>query len=144
MEDDGSRRGLDPGDLEQSQATLRAMAAEARAAAALVRLLPGRAGRRCAIVRVHRLCVPDVAYTDLRIAGEIQICNLILVDLMLMNFEFINSSHPDELPPDSSCKAHCRVVRCLAVNSPHRRRNCCRPTTSRMTSVGHCIVKSKQ
>ena len=69
VEDDGSRRGLDAADLEQSQATLRAMAAEARAAAALVRLLPGRGGRRCAIVRVHRLCVPDVAYTDLRIAG---------------------------------------------------------------------------
>ena len=71
VEDDGSRRGLDPADLEQSLATLRAMAEEARAAAALVRLLPGnRAGRRCAIVRVHRLCVPDVTYTDLRIAGE--------------------------------------------------------------------------
>ena len=71
VEDDGSRRGLDSADLEQSLATLHKMAEEARAAAALVRLLPGnRAGRRCAIIRVHRLCVPDVTYTDLRIAGE--------------------------------------------------------------------------
>ena len=64
------RRGLDAADLEQSLATLHRMADEARAAAALVRLLPGRrGGRRCAIVRVHRLCVPDVTYTDLRVAG---------------------------------------------------------------------------
>ena len=71
MEDDGVRRGLDAADLEQSLATLHRMADEARAAAALVRLLPGRrGGRRCAIVRVHRLCVPEVTYTDLRVAGE--------------------------------------------------------------------------
>jgi len=64
VEDDGVRRGLDAADLEQSLATLHRMAEEARAAAALVRLLPGRrGGRRCAIVRVHRLCVPDVTYT---------------------------------------------------------------------------------
>lgn len=69
VEDDGYPRGLEAAALANSLATLGRMAAEAGAAAAVVRTLAGGSARKCAIVRVHRLCGPDIQYTDLRVAG---------------------------------------------------------------------------
>lgn len=44
------------------------MAKETCAASVVVRTLAGGADRKCAIVRLHRLCGPDISYTDLRVA----------------------------------------------------------------------------
>ena len=70
VEDDGYPRGLDEMGLATSLATLTRMAKETCAAAAVVRTLAGGADRKCAIVRLHRLCGPDICYTDLRVAGR--------------------------------------------------------------------------
>ncbi len=67
---DGYPRGLTQTDMDTSLATLRAMAEEVHAATTLLRKAAGTRKRQCAIVRVHKLCVDDVTYTDLRIAGE--------------------------------------------------------------------------
>ena len=56
--------------MDTSLASLRAMAEEVHAATTLLRKAAGTRKRQCAIVRVHKLCVDDVTYTDLRIAGE--------------------------------------------------------------------------
>ena len=69
VEDDGYPRGLIQADLDTSLATLRAMAEEVHAATTLLRKAAGTRKRQCAIVRVHKLCIDDVSYTDLRIAG---------------------------------------------------------------------------
>lgn len=69
MEDDGYPRGLTQTDMDISLATLRAMSEEVHAATTLLRKAAGTRKRQCAIVRVHKLCVDDVTYTDLRIAG---------------------------------------------------------------------------
>ena len=69
VEDDGYPRGLTQTDMDTSLATLRAMAEEVHAATTLLRKAAGTRKRQCAIVRVHKLCVDDVTYTDLRIAG---------------------------------------------------------------------------
>ena len=69
VEDDGYPRGLTQADLDTSLATLHAMAVEVHAATTLLRKAAGTRKRQCAIVRVHKLCVDDVSYTDLRIAG---------------------------------------------------------------------------
>lgn len=74
VEDDGYPRGLNQGDMEVSLATLQAMAEEVHAATTLLRKAPGTRKRQCAIVRVHKLCVDGVSYTDLRIAGA-SACN---------------------------------------------------------------------
>lgn len=68
VEDDGYPRGLTQADLDTSLATLHAMAEEVHAATTLLRKAAGTRKRQCAIVRVHKLCVDDVSYTDLRIA----------------------------------------------------------------------------
>lgn len=70
MEDDGYPRGLTQTDMDISLATLRAMSEEVHAATMLLRKAAGTRKRQCAIVRVHKLCVDDVTYTDLRIAGN--------------------------------------------------------------------------
>ena len=70
VEDDGYPRGLTQADMDVSLASLRAMAEEVHAATTLLRKAAGTRKRHCAIVRVHKLCVDDVGYTDLRIAGE--------------------------------------------------------------------------
>lgn len=70
VEDDGYPRGLQPRELEGSLETLRAMAAEVCSAATQLRRMEGALGRVWAVVRVHRLCVDSVAYTDLRIVGK--------------------------------------------------------------------------
>ncbi len=70
MEDDGYPRGLTQTDMDISLATLRAMGEEVHAATTLLRKAAGTRKRQCAIVRVHKLCVDDVTYTDLRIAGN--------------------------------------------------------------------------
>ena len=70
MEDDGYPRGLTQTDMDISLATLRAMSEEVHAATTLLREAAGTRKRQCAIVRVHKLCVDDVTYTDLRIAGD--------------------------------------------------------------------------
>lgn len=70
MEDDGYPRGLTQTDMDISLATLRAMSEEVHAATTLLRKAAGTRKRQCAIVRVHKLCVDDVTYTDLRIAGN--------------------------------------------------------------------------
>lgn len=57
--------------MDISLATLRAMAEEVHAATTLLRKAAGTRKRQCAVVRVHKLCVDDVSYTDLRIAGEL-------------------------------------------------------------------------
>ena len=69
VEDDGYPRGLIQSDLDTSLATLRAMAEEVHAATTLLRKAAGTRKRQCVIVRVHKLCIDDVTYTDLRIAG---------------------------------------------------------------------------
>ena len=69
VEDDGYPRGLTQTDMDTSLATLRAMAEEVHAATIMLRKAAGTRKRQCAIVRVHKLCVDDVTYTDLRIAG---------------------------------------------------------------------------
>lgn len=69
VEDDGYPRGLNQADMDTSLATLRAMAEEVHAATTLLRKAAGTRKRHCAIVHVHKLCVDDVTYTDLRIAG---------------------------------------------------------------------------
>lgn len=69
VEDDGYPRGLNQADMDTSLATLRAMAEEVHAATTLLRRAAGTRKRHCAIVHVHKLCVDDVTYTDLRIAG---------------------------------------------------------------------------
>ncbi|KAK9815416.1 hypothetical protein WJX72_003287 [[Myrmecia] bisecta] len=68
VEDDGYPRGLPQPELDMSLATLRSMAAEVTAAIAVLRKMPGSHGRVCAVVRVHRLCVDEIFYTDLRVA----------------------------------------------------------------------------
>ncbi|DBA84075.1 TPA: hypothetical protein ACH3X1_006557 [Trebouxia sp. C0004] len=68
VEDDGYPRGLTQTDMDISLATLRAMSEEVHAATTLLRKAAGTRKRHCAIVRVHKLCVDDVTYTDLRIA----------------------------------------------------------------------------
>ncbi|KAL0041973.1 hypothetical protein WJX79_010692 [Trebouxia sp. C0005] len=68
VEDDGYPRGLTQTDMDISLATLRAMSEEVHAATTLLRKAAGTRKRQCAIVRVHKLCVDDVTYTDLRIA----------------------------------------------------------------------------
>lgn len=68
VEDDGYPRGLIQTDMDISLATLRAMSEEVHAATTLLRKAAGTRKRQCAIVRVHKLCVDDVTYTDLRIA----------------------------------------------------------------------------
>lgn len=45
------------------------MAEEVHAATTLLRKAAGTCKRQCAIVRVHKLCIDDVTYSDLRIAG---------------------------------------------------------------------------
>jgi len=70
VEDDGYPRGLTQTDMDISLATLRAMGEEVHAATTLLRKAAGTRKRQCAIVRVHKLCVDDVTYTDLRIAGN--------------------------------------------------------------------------
>lgn len=74
VEDDGYPRGLTQTDMDTSLATLRAMAEEVQAATTLLRKAAGTRKRQCAIVRVHKLCVDDVTYTDLRIAGMHPLC----------------------------------------------------------------------
>ena len=74
VEDDGYPRGLTQADMDTSLATLHAMADEVHAATTLLRKAAGTRKRHCAIVRVHKLCVDDVSYTDLRIAGESITC----------------------------------------------------------------------
>lgn len=71
VEDDGYPRGLTQADMDTSLATLHAMAAEVHAATTLLRKAAGTRRRHCAIVRVHKLCVDDVSYTDLRMAGQL-------------------------------------------------------------------------
>ena len=71
MEDDGYPRGLTQTDMDISLATLCAMSEEVHAATTLLRKAAGTRRRHCAIMRVHKLCVDDVTYTDLRIAGNI-------------------------------------------------------------------------
>ena len=70
VEDDGYPRGLTQTDMDTSLASLRAMAGEVHAATTLLRKAAGTRKRHCVIVRVHKLCVDDVTYTDLRIAGR--------------------------------------------------------------------------
>jgi GTPase len=69
VEDNGYLRGLHRTDLEGSLATLRAMAREVYAATVLLEEIPGARGGTCALVRVHRMCVDEASYMDLRIAG---------------------------------------------------------------------------
>lgn len=77
VEDDGYPRGLTQVDMDTSLATLRAMAEEVQAATSLLRKAAGTRKRLCAIVRVHKLCLDDVTYTDLRIAGmSTTVCQL--------------------------------------------------------------------
>lgn len=68
VEDDGYPRGLTQTDMDISLATLCAMSEEVHAATTLLRKAAGTRRRHCAIMRVHKLCVDDVTYTDLRIA----------------------------------------------------------------------------
>ena len=67
--------------MDTSLASLRAMAEEVHAATTLLRKAAGTRKRQCAIVRVHKLCVDDVTYTDLRIAGEPPDVNRLLIQL---------------------------------------------------------------
>ena len=69
VEDAWYPRGLIQADMDVSLASLRAMAEEVHAATTLLRKAAGTRKRHCTIVRVHKLCVDDVGYTDLRIAG---------------------------------------------------------------------------
>lgn len=71
IEDDGYPRGLTQADMDISLATLRAMAEEVHAATTLLSKPTGTRKRHCSIVRVQKLCVDAVTYTDLRIAGEL-------------------------------------------------------------------------
>ena len=69
VEDDGYPRGLSKHDLDSSLVTLRAMAEAVSADIQPLREMPASKGRAYLIVRVHRLCLDELSYTDLHIAG---------------------------------------------------------------------------
>ena len=108
MEDDGYPRGLEAAPLANSLVTLGRMAAEAGAAAAVVRTLAGASARKCAIVRVHRLCGPDIQYTDLRVAGaRPESCNR-ASRLVCVACEGTYGRRPCDVNSSTNCANHVR------------------------------------
>lgn len=73
VEDDGYPRGLGAQDLELSVQTLTAMTQAVNAALQPLKELPASKGRSYLIVRVYRLCLDELAYTDLCIAGQLSL-----------------------------------------------------------------------